>query len=485
MKTPQVLTVLLALLCMAFSFAQDPPQNDNAIRQAVQSAVGIYRAGKLDEAISAFESLQEKAPENPDVLAWLGFLYLRREVPAKAVPVLEKAAAIRPKDLEVLNNLGNAYVATGENGKALEMYRKVAELSPKMFEPWYNIGNILLAEKDYPKAFDAFKKAAGLKSDDAFVQNNLGATYEALKQTEQAAAAYLRAATLRPDNRIFARNAAFAYLRLRQDTKALPFLEKAAADPKDASVVLALAECYSRLNRRADALRLLESMQTDLGANATFWFNLGVLRNEAGEAEGAEIAYRNALQIDENDPDTLNNLGLLLFKQRKYDEAADLFGRLAGIATANTSAKLNQASALAMAGKLTRATEIWKEVVKAEPSKLDARLDLAAALWKLGDKEGAKYHYTQVLMQDKANARAMNGLGLWNLDEAKNTEAETYFRQAIAAKKDYLPAYVNLAVTLEKLNRRADAIKVLEQALKIDPKNEDAKKNLARMKGAG
>lgn len=484
MKTRLLLGLMLLLASALSLFAQEQPPNDNALRQAVQSAVGIYRAGKLDEAIAAFESLQAKSPDSPDVLAWLGFLYLRREAPAKAVPVLEKAAELRPKDLEVLNNLGNAYVATGENAKALTMYRKVADLSPKMFEPWYNIGNILLSEKDYPKALDAFKKAAALKPDDAFVHNNLGATYEALKQTDAAAAAYLRAATLRPDNRIFARNAAFAYLRLRQDAKALPFLEKAAADPKDAPVVLALAECYARMNRSSDALRLMESMQTELGTNATYWFNLGVLRNQAGDAAAAEIAYRNALQIDENDPDSLNNLGLLLFKQRKFDEAADLFGKLAGL-TPSTAAKLNQASALAMAGKLTRATEIWKEVVKAEPTRLDARLDLAAALWKLGDKEGAKYHYTQVLMQDKANARAMNGLGLWNLDEAKNAEAEAYFRQAIAAKKDYLPAYVNLAVTLEKLNRRTDAIKVLEQALKIDPKNEDARKNLARMKEAG
>jgi Tfp pilus assembly protein PilF len=73
-------------------------------------------------------------------------------------------------------------------------------------------------------------------------------------------------------------------------------------------------------------------------------------------------------------------------------------------------------------------------------------------------------------------------MGLWSLEDAKLAEAEALFRQAMAAKKDYVPAYVNLAVTLEKENKRADAIKVLEAALKIDPKNDDAKKNLARMK---
>lgn len=485
MKLRNLLAALAVAGVLATAGWTQATADDNAIKQGVITAASTYRAGKLDEAIAAFEALQAKAPDNPDVLAWLGFLYLRKDQPAKAVPVLEKAAELRPKDLEVLNNLGNAYVATEQNDKALEMYQQVAELNPKMFEPWYNIGNIQLVKQDYAKAVDAYKKAAALKPDDAFVQNNLGAAHEGLKQSEAAAACYMKAATLRPDNRIFARNAGFAYLRLRQDAKALPYLEKASADKNDAQVILALAEAYGRLDRKADALKLLESAQTNLAANATYWFNLGVLRNQAGDTAGAEVAYKNALQIDENDPDSLNNLGLLLFRKRQFEEAAELFGKLAGLTPSSMAAKINQASSLAMAGRLTRATEIWKEIVKAEPSRLDVRLDLAAALWKLGDKEGAKYHYSQVLLQDKVNPRALNGMGLWNLDEANLPQAESFFRQAIAAKKDYVPAYVNLAVTLEKLNRKADAIKVLEQALTIDPKSDDVRKNLARMKGTG
>lgn len=484
MRWTNLLAVAVAGMLIA-PMGWGQPATDNATKQAIVTAVSTYRAGKLDESIAAFETLQAKVPENPDVLAWLGFLYLRKELPAKAVPVLEKAAELRPKDLEVLNNLGNAYVATEQPDKALAMYQKVADLNPKMFEPWYNIGNILLARPDYPKAIEAYKKAAALKPDDAFVQNNLGAAYEGQKQSELAAAAYMKASTLRPDNRIFARNAGFAYLRLRQDEKALPYLERAAGDTKDGQVILALAEVYGRVGRKAEALKLMEGLQTDLGANPTYWFNLGVLRSQSGDNDGAEVAYRNALQLDPNELDTLNNLGLLLFKKRKYDEAADMFDKLAGLNPSSASAKLNLASSLAMAGKLTRATEIWKEVIKTEPSRLDVRLDLAAALWKIGDKDGAKYHYSQILLQDKNNARALNGMGLISLDEAKLAEADALFRQAMKAKKDYIPAYVNLAVTLEKLNRRADAIKVLEQALTIDPKNEDAKKNLARMKAAG
>jgi tetratricopeptide (TPR) repeat protein len=58
------------------------------------------------------------------------------------------------------------------------------------------------------------------------------------------------------------------------------------------------------------------------------------------------------------------------------------------------------------------------------------------------------------------------------------------FRKAMNVDKNFVAAYNNLAVTLERLNKRAEAILVLEQALRIDPNFADAKRNLQRMKSA-
>ena len=45
-----------------------------------------------------------------------------------------------------------------------------------------------------------------------------------------------------------------------------------------------------------------------------------------------------------------------------------------------------------------------------------------------------------------------------------------------------MPAYNNLAITLERGGQKAEAIKVLEKAAKLDPDDEDIKKSLQRMK---
>src|SRR5690242_10715520 len=98
------LSVLAVLVLGVVAFAQT---EERQTTQQIIDASNMYKAGNVPGATAAFEQLSQKAPNNPDVLSWLGFLYLQQNRPADAVPVLEHAATVRPKDLEILTNLGN------------------------------------------------------------------------------------------------------------------------------------------------------------------------------------------------------------------------------------------------------------------------------------------------------------------------------------------------------------------------------------------
>jgi superkiller protein 3 len=151
---------------------------------------------------------------------------------------------------------------------------------------------------------------------------------------------------------------------------------------------------------------------------------------------------------------------------------------------ASQSAKINLAASLSRLGETAQAVEIWRELVRANPSRNDLRLDLANGLWALGETQQARFHYATILQSAPNNAHALNGMGLWHLLQAENGSAEQMFRKAMNVDKNFVAAYNNLAVTLERLNKRAEAILVLEQALRIDPNFADAKRNLQRMKSA-
>ncbi len=482
-----VFACLLALnifVSTSIASAQTPPGQEPEVGIQVTDAAKLYREGKLSEAIVLLEGLEKRNPQNVDVLAWLGFVYVRNNEPAKAVPVLERALALRPRDLETLNNLGNAYAGSGQADKAIAQYQAMSALNPKMSEPYYNMGNIELGRKAFQKAIDYYREAILRKSDDAFSFNNLGAGHEGLKQYDRAASAYGKASSLRPDIPLFGRNAGFALLRLRQQVEAIPYLERAIKDPKDKASALALAEIYQRAKKPKEALRIMEALKDELTDNGPFWFNLGVMRNLDGNSAGAEAAYRKAMEINPNDADVLNNLGLVLFRKGDYPEATTMFQRLVGMKPESISAKLNLAACYARQNDYAKAVEYWKEYVRQDPNRIDVRLDLANALWQLDDKQGARFHYTQVLSLDKNNVVALNGMGLFFLSESKLTDAERLFRQAMASKKDFMPPYNNLAITLERANKRPEAIKVLESALKINPGFEEARKNLERMRAA-
>src|SRR5688572_19816653 len=146
MKALKSLGIAVALLLAALSGAQTADERE--VQKRVIEAVNVYKAGNVEDAKRAFEILYEANPNNPDVTAWLGFLYLRTHEAAKAVPVLEKASSMRTNDLEIMNNLGAAYLATEQHDRALDQYRKIADLKPDMFEPWYNMGNLYMRKKD-------------------------------------------------------------------------------------------------------------------------------------------------------------------------------------------------------------------------------------------------------------------------------------------------------------------------------------------------
>lgn len=482
MKSARALIFSLFLAVAVAASAQSPVEK--AFTQRVNDAIALYRGGKTDEARTAFETLYAENGRSSDVQAWLGFLYLRSSTPEKAAPLLEMALTQRPNDNEVLNNLGNAYFATKQYDRALERYQTLQKLAPKMFEPHYNGGTIYLMRKDFARAAAEFEAAARLKPDDPFTHNNLGVAREALKQNDKAVGSFQRAVALRPDNQTFNRNAGLLLAKLRRP-EALGYLEKALGDGRDSAVSLALGEAYARAGRKEDALTYYEGLRELEGKNPTYWFNIGVLRNQLGDAVKAEQAYRKAYELAPNDLDVLNNLGLLVFRAGKYEEATVLFDRLAGLNPSSIAAKANLGAAAANSGDMPKAVAAWKEVVRAEPNRVNVRLDLANALFETGDVDGARFHYAQVLATNKRNAEALNGLGLCHLNGNRLPQAEAAFRSALEADAKLIAGYNNLAIVLDRSNRREEAIRILEKAAKIDPQDEEVQRNLQRMRADG
>jgi len=475
---------LAAVGLAASAMGQQDPTRSFELR--VSDATALYKAGKLPEAVSAFETLHKENGRSSDVQAWLGFLYLRTNRASAAVPLLESAALSRRYDLEVQNNLGNAYMATGQDAKALAIFDQIRKQDGSMFEPLYNSGVILLRQKDYKQATERLLTAVSLKPDDPFVRNNLGIAYENQGDLPKAAACFAKASELRPDNEVFARNAGLLYARLRKYSEAIPFLETSLKlNPSATQIRVTLADAYSQVGDSAAAIKQLEETTRREPNNAVAWFNLAVLLESSKDEAAAETAYLNALKLDPSDLDTLNNYGLMQMRKGRWRDAQVTFTKLAGLNPSSIDTQQNLGACAAKAGDFSVAVAAWKKVIRAEPSRTGVRLDLANALWLANDYEGAFYHFKIVVSKNPKSPEAYNGIGLYWMQKEQFAQAEAAFRSAIDARKNFVPGYNNLAIILERMNQRPKAIKVLEEGLKIAPEDPLIKQTLTRMRNAG
>lgn len=78
-------------------------------------------------------------------------------------------------------------------------------------------------------------------------------------------------------------------------------------------------------NSYASAIKYLKQVVDKKPKFYRAWFNLALAYEGLGESEKAETAFKTTLKLKKNDAKIYNAYGMFLFKQQRYDEAAEQF----------------------------------------------------------------------------------------------------------------------------------------------------------------
>jgi Flp pilus assembly protein TadD len=111
----------------AFSEAALLSPNDPVIRRELAAA--FVAAGRADDAFAELVAALLLAPENVEVLAAVGQLYLDTDRPAEAIPVLQRVLAIRATRYETHYALATALSRVGRTGDAARAFERFDRLS--------------------------------------------------------------------------------------------------------------------------------------------------------------------------------------------------------------------------------------------------------------------------------------------------------------------------------------------------------------------
>ena len=290
-------------------------------------------------------------------------------------------------------------IDAGDYDEAQKVCETLATQRADAVTPHFDLARIAIAREDYSNAVPRLRRVLELDPAHPHAHNFLGNALRREGKLDEAIGHLRTALELNPDLAEAHRNLGVA-------------LHASARSAADAAG--RIAEAFEHLTRA------VEIDPNDVEA----LFNLGHALFLSGQVEEAAQTFRQALQIDSEAGDTIDepgnapergsiaaeihyNLAVALHSQGKLDEAVAEYRAVVRISPQYADSHINLGAILASVGKHDEALRHLGRAVELKPSSVEARWNLALLLQRQGQTNEAVQHLQQVirLRPDHAQAR--------------------------------------------------------------------------------
>lgn len=271
---------------------------------------------------------------NADIRVWftLGLMLAQVNQYEMAAKLFERVNGERPNTFDVLYNLGIAYYNTGKFDAAQNALLQALNLNQNSPEIYYRLGLVASAKKDSDAAVSYWLRALELKTNYAEVDFLIGE--ELLKNRKIAGAIpfYEKAVAGAAENALYQMRLGVAYFRVQRYNQARAIFTKLAEkSPKDFNLNYLKGYSARAEGLYDEAIAAFEKALTISPNNPEVLSNLGFIANERGDAVRAEKILREVLRLDAKNFSAHYDLGRLLIKQKKLDEAVTVLTRGAAL----------------------------------------------------------------------------------------------------------------------------------------------------------
>jgi tetratricopeptide (TPR) repeat protein len=239
----------------------------------------------------------------------------------KAEEFCEKITTLAPSSSEAWFNLGLARQRLDNKRPAIEAYLQALAIQPDMKQAHANLGILLEQRGDTEGARKSFVKALSLDPHLTEAMWNLGLLLEKEGHSEEACVVYEQLKEQAPDAQEPIFRLAGLHLKAgRHEMAAKLWQECLKRRPDWAEAAAGLGQAYACLKRDGDAAALLEKVVRVL-PSPEIHYNLGLLKQRAGQLQEAARLYKEALNGKPNFAEALLNLGHALAALGQAEEA--------------------------------------------------------------------------------------------------------------------------------------------------------------------
>ena len=409
-----------------YAAAQTP---EDFYKRGMQAA----RRGEYPRALQHFQRTIKQEPGFAKAHAALGTIHLQLGDFTEAEVSLKRALNIAPELLQAEANLALLYAKTARLDDAINIYRNLLRKNPESLQVWLGIASAYQRADRFEEAIEAYRESLTRSPNLPEVMTNLASCYEAIEQQGQAIHYYKAALVLAPALPMANGNLGAIYQEQGELDKALPLLEKAV-----------------RLSPNFTAAR----------------YRLGLVLTKKREFQRAAVEYQQVIAQQRDHVGAYYNLAQALFRLRQPEEgtrAMEIYRRLTAIAQEIDTRE--------------RATLV-------EPSNPIKQHQLGLAYTKYGKTAKAITAFQAALKLDGSAHYALNALArLYILQGIQLENAIAYAEKAfrLAPAPQYLQT---LALAYFQTGERESALKAIQAAIKMEPKNEAFQQTLTAIKRA-
>ncbi len=239
---------------------------------------------------------------------------------------------------------------------------------------------------------------------------------------------------------------------------------------------------YRDLGRTEDSLRHLRLAAPE-SPNARH--ALASLLLERGELTESITQFREYIRLRPDDPDIIlgrEEFAIALLQAKDAAGAAEQFRAIIALDPNYARARVGLGDALVQLNQPAAALEAYREAVRIQPDNLAALQNLSVLQRASGDVPGAIASLRAIVRVEPRLVQARRQLVQLLLSTRDYAGAEPELRALIAATPQDPAAHNLLGLALVSQNRVADAREAFEQALKVAPTFDEARRNLARLR---
>ena len=270
-----------------------------SIEDLIAEAEGRIREGRPGRARKTCLRILDLDAGNGEALHMLGILDIQRGAMISGEDLLRRAIGAEVGNFSFHNSLAGALASLGQLDEAAEHYAKSVDIKPDYAEAWYNLANMERLRGDKEAAALKFRRAVEAAPEFADAHSGLGTQLMELGRIDEAEKAYRHGVDAHPDD--------------------LSLLNNLAALAKVRGYGEESADLYRRVTGLAPAA-------------AAGWRHLAAALKNLGVLGEALSACLKSLEIEPNDPATLDVLGDIRLAEGRVEDALETFAKALNLA---------------------------------------------------------------------------------------------------------------------------------------------------------